>query len=221
MALGTSSPKTIVNSATRAVTTSSAMTPAWRREDGIAAKQALEVGDDAGAGERRGEEADERDADLDRRPGSGRAELTSRLTRRAPRLPSSTSCSIRVRRTRTSEYSAATNRPLSRMSRAMMRISTAIGYSVSSVARLRSALADARRHADGQLARRHVLGDHRAGAGVGALADRQRRAQDGVRADERAVADDRLVLAPPVVVGGDGARRRCSRPRRSRRRPGS
>ena len=54
--------------------------------------------------------------------------------------------------------------------------------------------------------RRHVVRDHGASTGDGALPDGHWRPQDAVRADERAIADDRPVLAPTVVVGRDGTR---------------
>ncbi len=63
---GTSSPKTIVISATINVTIRRAMTPAELASDGMSSSRALEVVDDARPGEGGGEEADERDADLDR-----------------------------------------------------------------------------------------------------------------------------------------------------------
>src|SRR5258705_1426707 len=50
-----------------------------------------------------------------------------------------------------------------------------------------------------------VLGDHRPGADNRALADRHRGNQRGVRADERARADHRAVLAESVVIAGDRA----------------
>ena len=68
---------------------------------------------DARAGERRGEEADERDADLDRSPGSARAARPAGGRDGAPRLPSSPSWRRRLRRTVTSAISAATNTPFS------------------------------------------------------------------------------------------------------------
>ena len=57
---------------------------------------------------------------------------------------------------------------------------------------------------DPEGAGRHVLGDRRVGAGVGAVADVDRRDEGRVdrRADVR--ADRRAVLAAAVVVGGDG-----------------
>ena len=48
-----------------------------------------------------------------------------------------------------------------------------------------------------------------------------RRDEHRVDADERALADRRAVLAAAVVVGGDRARRRCCAARRRRRRRGS
>src|SRR3954468_7758954 len=52
---------------------------------------------------------------------------------------------------------------------------------------------------------RHVLGDDRARADIGALADFHRRHQRGVGADKGALADQRLVLEEAVVIAGDGA----------------
>src|SRR5580704_5083898 len=51
----------------------------------------------------------------------------------------------------------------------------------------------------------HVLGDHRAGADIGAVADVHRRHQRGIGADEGTLADRGLVLCEAVVVAGDGA----------------
>src|SRR5258706_13603216 len=55
-------------------------------------------------------------------------------------------------------------------------------------------------------ARRDVLGDHRARRHVGAFPDGEWRDQARVGPHEAPVADHRLVLGPPVVVAGDGAR---------------
>src|SRR2546425_6751959 len=54
------------------------------------------------------------------------------------------------------------------------------------------------------LFRSHILGDHRAGGNVGALADRERRHNARVAAHERPVTDDRGVLGRTVVVDEDG-----------------
>src|SRR3989441_11483369 len=59
--------------------------------------------------------------------------------------------------------------------------------------------------ADRERAGWNVLGDRRAGADVGALADRERSHEARVGADERVVADPRFVLRDAVVVAGDGA----------------
>src|SRR5205823_776703 len=59
--------------------------------------------------------------------------------------------------------------------------------------------------ADGERSFRHVLADRSAAADVRALADRHRRHQLGVAADERAVLDDRPILLLAVVVARDGA----------------
>src|SRR3990170_8946259 len=59
---------------------------------------------------------------------------------------------------------------------------------------------------DGQRARRDVLGDDRAGADVGVVADGERRDQARVRPDERPGADLRLVLRGAVVVARDRPR---------------
>ena len=56
-----------------------------------------------------------------------------------------------------------------------------------------------------QLAGRRVLGDRRAAADGGAVADRHRRHQHAVAADVHVVADHRAVLVGAVVVGGDAA----------------
>ena len=129
---------------------------------------------------------------------------SSRSTRRAPRFPRrpiARHASVgrepaRTRRPR--------SRPLRKMRIAMMRISNSgLGPRRSRLGGLTTSLADARRQPHGDLARRHVPGHHRARAGVGTLADGDRRAQDRVRADERPIADGRAVFALAVVVGGD------------------
>src|SRR5262245_17642465 len=58
---------------------------------------------------------------------------------------------------------------------------------------------------DRERVRRHIAGDDRARAHIGALADLHRRDQRRVRADERVLADLGAVLADAVVVAGDGA----------------
>ena len=78
---------------------------------------------------------------------------------------------------------------------------------------------DPGRHALGQRAGWHVAGDDRAGAGVGAVADLDRRDEHRVRPDARVGADLRAVLVPAVVVGGDGAGADVGARARSRRRP--
>ena len=71
---------------------------------------------------------------------------------------------------------------------------------------LRPAFLDGlRRPLERQRIRRHVLGDDRARADIGAVADLDRRDQRRVRADERALADVGAVLGRAVVVAGDGA----------------
>src|SRR5690606_6704634 len=57
----------------------------------------------------------------------------------------------------------------------------------------------------GELAFGRVAGDHRTGADGGARADRHRREQRAVGADEGAVADGGGGLVHAVVVAGDGA----------------
>src|ERR1700685_947144 len=59
--------------------------------------------------------------------------------------------------------------------------------------------------ADRQRLGRHILGDHRARAHIGAVADLARRPQRRVRADERVLADLGAVLGAAVVIAGDGA----------------
>src|SRR3954447_17531340 len=59
--------------------------------------------------------------------------------------------------------------------------------------------------ADRERARWNVLAHRRAGAHVGILADRHRRDELRVRADESAVLDGRPMLVRAVVVAGDGA----------------
>src|SRR5688572_11661481 len=51
----------------------------------------------------------------------------------------------------------------------------------------------------------HIVGDRRTGSHVGAFADRDRRDELRVAANEGAVADDGLVLLLAVVVAGDRA----------------
>src|SRR6185369_4652384 len=57
----------------------------------------------------------------------------------------------------------------------------------------------------GELVRRRVLADRRAGADVGAARDAHRGDQRGVGADEAVVLDDGAALGGAVVVAGDGA----------------
>src|SRR5690606_1509594 len=57
----------------------------------------------------------------------------------------------------------------------------------------------------GQLPRRGIVRDDRARPDRGVLADRYRRDQRRVRADEGAVADHGAMLVGPVVIAGDGA----------------
>src|SRR6185436_6022919 len=59
--------------------------------------------------------------------------------------------------------------------------------------------------AERQRPRRHVTGDHRAGADIGPIADLDRRDQRRVRADEGALANVGAVFAHAVVVAGNGA----------------
>src|SRR4051794_41535773 len=54
-------------------------------------------------------------------------------------------------------------------------------------------------------ARRHVVGDHRAGGGVGVVAHADRCDEGRVDRDADVAPDRRAVLRPPVVVGGDRA----------------
>src|SRR5258708_8291337 len=62
------------------------------------------------------------------------------------------------------------------------------------------------RAGDAERAVGHVLGDRRAGRGVGVVADRDRRDERGVDAAVDAAADPRPVLGAAVVVGRDRAR---------------
>src|SRR5215831_3944083 len=57
---------------------------------------------------------------------------------------------------------------------------------------------------NGERSRRHVLGDDGARAHVCAVADRDRRHEARIGADEGTCAHDRLVLGDTVVVAGDG-----------------
>src|SRR5947208_10738123 len=57
----------------------------------------------------------------------------------------------------------------------------------------------------GELSRRRVLADGRAGADIGAARDAHRRHQRRVRADEAVVLDHRAVLRRAVVVASDGS----------------
>src|SRR5215218_2775052 len=62
-----------------------------------------------------------------------------------------------------------------------------------------------RRAFERERVRRHVPGDDGARADIGALADRDRRDEGGIRADERALADLGAVLVEAVIVTGDRA----------------
>src|SRR5271165_2851411 len=59
---------------------------------------------------------------------------------------------------------------------------------------------------DGERVRRDILGDHAAGGDDRAVADRNRRDERGVRADEGPRPDRSAVLGMAVVIAGDGAR---------------
>src|SRR6185312_6878944 len=59
---------------------------------------------------------------------------------------------------------------------------------------------------DPERARRHLVGDDRAGPDPGVVADRHGRDERGVDAAVDPFADRRAVLAAAVVVGGDRAR---------------
>ena len=74
------------------------------------------------------------------------------------------------------------------------------------------------RHPDRELAGRDVLRDDRAGAGLRVVADRQRRAEHRVDAEEDPLADRRPVLRAAVVVGRDRAGADVRLRRRARRR---
>ena len=71
--------------------------------------------------------------------------------------------------------------------------------------RRRARLVDLAGARDGQRVGRHVGGDDAAGRDIGAVADRDRRDQRRVRADERAGADRRAPLVEAVVIAGDRA----------------
>src|SRR5581483_9178341 len=60
--------------------------------------------------------------------------------------------------------------------------------------------------AERQRAGRHVPGDDRAGADIGAVADFHRRNQRRVRADERALADVGVVFRGAIVIARDRSR---------------
>ena len=126
--------------------------------------------------------------------------LMSRSTRRARLSPSSMSCWSRLRRTVTSAISAATNTPLSEDEHPddeqldERRPSAVPGVAV--VRRLPAGSRMRGRHAHAPWCAAGTSWVTTEPAPVTrALADGHRRPQDGVRADERAVADDRPVLA--------------------------
>ena len=150
---------------------------------------------------------------------------------RARDWPSSTSCSTRLRRIETSAISAATKKasrivrttrnriaasglitPLpsppvrARLGRRVGPIGLWGSAAAVTLGRWRPRLADPRRHADDELARRHVTGDDRARPGPRLVAQGHRRAEHRVDAQEHALADRRAVLRRPVVVGRDRAR---------------
>ena len=161
----------------------------------------------ADAGERRGEEADERDPELDDREEPA-GSLTRRRTRLAPRRPSSTSCSTRLRRIDTSAISAATKTPLMATSRMMKRSSTtgdrhpvpSSGGGFGRGSRMRAGTPTASLPAGTSLVTT-------APAPVfGVVAERDRRPQHRVDAEEDAARRPSSGASRPVEVRGDRAR---------------
>src|SRR5258706_4655861 len=202
---GTSSAKTIVNSASRIVTMTSAMP--WALLPAIGAMRSLRLSTrlTAAYAEAKKPMTVRPSCETARnRPGSSRR----RRTRRAPGLPSSTSCSTRLRRIDTRAISPATKKP----SRSVRRTMTSSSPSGRFTERSRGGpvgrgflarLANPCRNADRELPRGDVLRDDGAGAGSGIVADRERRPEHRVDAEEDPLADRRPMLALAVEVGGD------------------
>ena len=123
--LGTSSPNTMVNSDSRIVTSSSAMTDAG--PDSMPSPTRRSASATARLTPAKAEARNPMNVIASwmtarKRPGSD----VRRRTRSAPRRPSSTSWSTRLRRSETSAISAATNTALSRTSRTMIPISSRV-----------------------------------------------------------------------------------------------
>ena len=238
--LGTSSPNTIVNSDSRIVTTSRPSDAGVARAHADVDQQVGEAGREAHAGERRGEEADERDgragSTARNRPGS----LVRRRTRAgtaaalvdasAPRgSGGATRARSRRRRStpfrRTSRTMIPSSKRVSPIRRRRPRLRVRTGRRCPdrvSCRRPEAGLADAGRHADGELARGARPWSRR----------RRRRSRDpspSVTGARSIVSTPRNTPSPivvrclddAVVVGGDRAGARRSSPRRPRRRRGS
>src|SRR3954452_19178268 len=99
-------------------------------------------------------------------------------------------------------YDEPPSSPLPRRSAFLRLLAAQLHLAVSPGAALAVVL---RAALDGERIVGHVLGDDRAGADIGAVADFHRRHQRGVGADEGALADNGLVLGKAVIVAGDGA----------------
>ena len=156
-------------------------------------------------------------------------------------VPSSTSCSRRLRRIEhqrdlgrdedaleerqddeQQDLAGAQRRdprPASPAARRLRR--RGVGRRARRASRRSPDLADPGRDADGELARRHVWVTTAPAPVSAPSPERDGRAQHRVHAQEHALADRRAVLAHAVVVGGDRARADVGVPRRPPRRRGS
>src|SRR5712691_8500798 len=204
---GTSSAKTIVNRASRTVTMTRAMPAALLPASGASSLLRLSTRLTAAYADAKKPITVRPSCDTARnRPGSS----SRRRTRRAPGLPSSTSCSTRLRRIDTRAISPATKKPSRSVKRTMTRSSPTGRFTERSrggpVGRgFMARLANPCRNTDGELPRRDVLRDDGAGAGPRIVADRERRPEHRVDTEEDPLADRRPMLALAVVVGGDRA----------------